>query len=194
MAEAPILVVDDEEEVLQVIQEYLKESGYSVVIARDLSEALAKISSDELQTVISDLLLGADRLGGIEVLRESAKKSIPCILISGNANLEALKEAINLGASHFLDKPFELADLLTIIKKTKAKPQAIQDKSEQLIQSSGLTHRESEIFHLIAKGLSNRDIAEATGTSERTVKAHISSIFRKLEVSSRAELLSKLIV
>ena len=188
------MVVDDEEEVLQVIQEYLKESGYSVVIARDLSEALAKISSDELQTVISDLLLGADRLGGIEVLRESAKKSIPCILISGNANLEALKEAINLGASHFLDKPFELADLLTIIKKTKAKPQAIQDKSEQLIQSSGLTHRESEIFHLIAKGLSNRDIAEATGTSERTVKAHISSIFRKLEVSSRAELLSKLIV
>ena len=132
-------------------------------------------------------------MGGIEVLRESARKSIPCILISGNAHLAALKEAINLGASHFLDKPFELSDLLTIIKKTKARPQQIQDKSEELIQKSGLTHRESEIFHLIAKGLSNRDIAEATGTSERTVKAHISSIFRKLEVSSRAELLSKLI-
>ena len=63
MAKAPILVVDDEEDVLQVIQEFLKESGYSVVTARDLSGALAKIASNDLQTVISDLLLGGGSFG-----------------------------------------------------------------------------------------------------------------------------------
>lgn len=54
--------------------------------------------------------------------------------------------------------------------------------------TDGLSHREREIVAAVARGLSNRDIASATGIAQQTVKNHLSSIFQKLNVRSRVQL------
>lgn len=190
---AKILVVEDEQDIRELVSEFLEENEYAVESVESLNSALLKINSLRFDLVIADIFLGPDRLGGIQILETVQPTGLPVVLISGNADMEALKKAINLGAKFFLEKPFDLDNLQKIIHEVLDDRGSMDSRLNSLAQEKSLTSREKEIFELVSKGLSNRDIATATGTSERTVKAHLSSIFKKSQVSSRSELLSLLL-
>jgi len=100
----------------------------------------------------------------------------------GNSRMASvhLKQAIEIiDAGNLWFYPEFMASLI----KNSNRPAA--SKNENI---GRLTERENEIAGLVSKGLSNRDIAEQAGISERTVKAHLTSIFEKLEVSDRLSL------
>jgi DNA-binding NarL/FixJ family response regulator len=190
---AKILVVEDEPDLLQMTVENLQRIGFQVTGAESLDRALNSVAESNYDLVIADIFLGPERMGGITILEKVQESSLPVILISGNANMEALKKAINLGARFFLEKPFDFESLKSVVQDVLNNSSDMESRIKRLSEEKKLTNRETEIFLLLSKGLSNREIANATETSERTVKAHISSIFKKCDVSSRAELLSILL-
>lgn len=188
-----ILVVDDEQEITDMMNEYLSSIGYQVETALSMEEARSALSCNQFGLCIVDIFLGPNRLGGVELTESLRSSRTPVVLISGNASLEALKRAINAGTRYFFEKPFDLKELEIVCKEVMSGGVTFEQKFEKMVGEKQLTPREVEIFRLLSKGLSNKEISENIQTSERTVKAHISSIFKKFEVSSRAELLSRLI-
>ena len=188
----PILVVEDDRELQDVLVGHLRSQGYPVSAARTLQEAKELCQKESHRLVIADLLLGEDSRGGLKLFG-TLRQGVPFILISGNANREALAEAINCGVSRFFEKPFRLSDLSKAVTELLEKSSLPQERMERLFKEKELTNREKEVLSLLMKGCSNRQIAEQIQTAERTVKAHLSSVFKKFGVKSRAELLSQLL-
>jgi len=188
-----LLVVDDEPDLLDILGEALTDSGFSVEKASSLDQAKVALDNKKFGLVICDISLGTNRRGGLQVLDQAGDKSVPVILISGNADYEVLKLAINKGARFFLEKPFDLSILAKMVREAISPKGDIQKKIGGMSSQFELTAREREVFEFLARGLSNKEIASSLGTSERTVKAHLSSIFKKCSVESRSELLSSLL-
>jgi len=188
-----LLVVDDEPDLLDILVETLMDSGYAVEKAGSVEEATTALSAKKFGLVICDISLGSNRRGGLQVLDQSGDKSIPVILISGNADYEVLKLAINKGVRFFLEKPFDLSILDKMVREAIAPKGDLHKKIGIMAEQFQLTAREREVFELLARGLANKEIASSLGTSERTVKAHLSSVFKKCNVESRSELLSSLL-
>ena len=109
-----LLVVDDEKEVVQLYRDKLMKEGYQVAVAYDGEEALAKVASEKPDIVLLDLSL--PKVDGFEVLKQIREKDkdkwIPVIMISANADLEAVKKCYGLEADHYLTKPCEMDKVL----------------------------------------------------------------------------------
>lgn len=188
-----VLVVDDESEITEMISDYLSSVGFQVKAASDLHQAKSILSAEAFSLLIVDIFLGPNRMGGVELAESLKDSKTPVVLISGNASVESLKRALNAGAKYFFEKPFDMKELEKVCTEVIRNNDLFAMKFDALVCDKDLTPREIEIFKLLCKGLSNKDIATTIETSERTVKAHISSVFKKCNVSSRAELLSLLI-
>jgi DNA-binding NarL/FixJ family response regulator len=193
MGAAELLIVEDEPDLVDVLTESLTSMGYSIHRAGTVEQAKQSLWASKFHLIICDLSLGNKRKGGLEILEEAASRSTPVILISGHADFEVLKTAINEGVRFFLEKPFDLEVLAKFVREALAGRFELRQRLERLSREKELTPREQEVFDLLSKGLSNKQISEGLGTSERTVKAHLSSIFKKFTVDSRAELLSLLL-
>lgn len=102
-----ILVVDDEPAIRTALCEILKRAGHHTLAARDGQEALGILDEQESWLVLADLRM--PRLGGLDLLREVKRRSpdTHVVLISGYASLDSAIEAVRLGASDYLLKPFD---------------------------------------------------------------------------------------
>jgi len=111
-----ILVVDDEEEIRSLLCSFLEGQGYQVVLASDGNEALDLVETENAQVVILDIKLPG--LNGIEVCKrlkaQEKTRSIPVIIITGFGDNKLL--ALDVGADDFVNKPFDMADLLIRVK------------------------------------------------------------------------------
>ena len=139
---------------------------------------------------VLDVVLGDDDRGGLRVLEAIRARSarVPVVIVTAFADVAKVKAALNLGASHLLEKPFRAAELLTVIDRLRA---ARPDPSEAVVQAfarAGLTRRESEVALLALKGLSSPEIAHVLGMSDKTVRQHLSRVYEKHGVSGRGEL------
>ncbi len=113
-----ILVVDDEKTVTDVLGERLAREGYGVCIAHDGEEALQKLSAEDPDIILLDLLM--PKRNGFEVLQEIRGKYTdrwrPVIIVSAQTDLESVKKSYGLEADHYLTKPCSLEQLLCGIK------------------------------------------------------------------------------
>jgi DNA-binding response OmpR family regulator len=111
-----ILVVDDEEEIRTLLENFLTGQGYGVILASDGNVALELAETENPQIIILDIKLPG--LNGIEVcrrLKEKEKtKSIPVIVITGFGDNKIV--ALDAGADDFVNKPFDLAELSIRVK------------------------------------------------------------------------------
>src|SRR5258705_5052716 len=114
---ASILVVDDEPVVQDAVRWLLRSQGYDVDTARNGEEALSRIAHQEFDVVVSDIKMPG--LNGLDVLERSRalKPNLSVILMTGYASLETAIEALRLGASDYLRKPFELDDLTLSVER-----------------------------------------------------------------------------
>jgi DNA-binding NtrC family response regulator len=114
---ASILVVDDEPVVQDAVRWLLRTQGYDVDIARNGEEALSRIAQHEFDVVVSDIKMPG--LNGLAVLERSRalKPNLSVILMTGYASLETAIEALRLGATDYLRKPFELDDLTQSVER-----------------------------------------------------------------------------
>ncbi len=112
-----VLLVDDEEDILEVIQDRLEAYGFTVVVAGNGVEALAKLGAEKFDGVFMDVKM--PEMGGIEALEEIRKRDphIPVIIITSSSTREAAMATIAKGANEYVLKPFEWSELKAKIEK-----------------------------------------------------------------------------
>src|SRR6185436_15399636 len=114
---ASILVVDDEPVVQDAVRWLLRAQGYDVDTVGNGEEALSRIAQHEFDVVVSDIKMPG--LNGLDVLERSRalKPNLSVILMTGYASVETAIEALRLGATDYLRKPFELDDLTLSVER-----------------------------------------------------------------------------
>lgn len=113
------------------------------------------------------------------------------LVISNYNGDEDIHQALAAGAMGYLFKSVVEDELIDAIREISAGqsylPKGVASRLNENAAGMRLTHREDEILELLGKGLRNRELGQVLGVSEDTVKTHLKSLFRKLEVSDRAE-------
>ncbi len=117
-ARGPVLVVDDEPDIVDFLTTVLADEGYRIEIARDGLEALSKMHEVQPSLVILDLMM--PRMSGFEVLdtlRAAGNKRRPSVIVlSAKATHQDILTALEKGADDFIPKPFDLEDLLLRVR------------------------------------------------------------------------------
>lgn len=203
-----VALVDDQTLMREGLRNLLELTDDIRVIAEaaDGAEAIEMIPRVRPDVVLLDVRM--PRRSGIDVLQtlKHGQRLPPTILLTTFDDDTALLEGIRAGARGFLLKDVSLDDLTRAIREVAAggtimRP-AITDRIlrtagqvatdfEAMEQPDRLSRREVETLRLMAGGHSNREIADAFGTTEGTVKNHVSSILSKLGVKSRTQAVLK---
>jgi len=116
----PILVVDDDRKIVQLVRTYLERAGYRVVAAGDGSAALAAIETEEPALVVLDLMLPViDGLSVLEIVRR--RGSTPVIVLSARGTTSDRIEGLRTGADDYLPKPFSPGELVARVERVLAR-------------------------------------------------------------------------
>jgi len=204
-----IVIVDDHVLVREGLKMLLEsEAGYTVVgEATGRAEAMALVEREKPDLVLLDLDLG--RENGLDLIPDflKADKNIRILVLTGVSDEQAHRRALRLGALGILRKEMASEVLLRAVERVGAGevwldrslasnlladiPRAprSQEPSPRTAMIDSLSQREMEILACIGDGLSNKKIGERLFISETTVRHHLTSIFSKLEVHDRLELI-----
>ncbi|WP_426749802.1 response regulator transcription factor [Myxococcus sp. Y35] len=189
---ATIFLVDDDESVLRGLGRLLRAAGYATKPFTSPSEFLAQLSGDTPGCAVLDLRMPG--LNGLELQEAMAFKNchLPVIFISGHGDVPASVRAMKAGAVDFLLKPFDEQQLLGAISQALTKDAAARagraETAALHARHAVLTPREREVCALVAQGLTNKEVAQRLGTTEKTIKVHRARVIQKLDVDSVAEL------
>lgn len=190
-----ILIIDDNPKLLE---DALPMYGYDVKTAHDGLMGLKILSeeSEPFDLILLDVVMpNLDGWETLKSIRENEKtKHIPIIMLTavneGNKQISGLK----FGADDYVTKPFILPNLLArieaLLRRCKWSNEKKHAAALPFVTSepiSPLTSREKEILTLVAKGASNLEIAEKLFVREVTVKTHLNSIYKKLNVDNRVQ-------
>lgn len=213
--EATVLLVDDEQHVTESVRALLRKHPYQVWTASSAAEALVILQKQSVDVIVCDEEMPG--MKGTAFLELVARDYPQCgrILLTGRATLEVAIQAINGGKiSRLLRKPCQATELVGAIEDTLAKvssasegspqhalgPAVVQHPSAALSARFGsldaralqtLSSRELEILELVLSGQRLSQVAKSLFVSPHTVRNHMKAIFRKLDVHSQVELLSK---
>lgn len=115
--DARILVVDDDRLLLEVVGDFLRDSGYEVDVAENASIALAKFNPGKYRLAILDMVLPG--MSGLELMNRlmNLDKHLFCLIMTGFANLESAYEAMVEDSSDYIIKPFHLLELLNVVQR-----------------------------------------------------------------------------
>jgi DNA-binding NarL/FixJ family response regulator len=196
-----ILITDDHPVVREGLSAMLSREPYIEVVgeARDGREAIAKV--DELRPDIVLMDLRMPEMDGVEAMRQIRARhpDIQFIVLTTYNNDEYIFKGIEAGARAYLLKDAPRDDLFKAIRAVSRGESIIEpavagkvldrltELSRQASTPEVLSDREVEVLILIARGSSNKIIADRLNIGQSTVKTHIQSIFRKLEVNDRTE-------
>jgi DNA-binding NarL/FixJ family response regulator len=186
-----ILIVDDHPLMREGLTLVLEASGKMAVVghAGDGTEAVRLFA--RLQPDITLMDLQMPKLNGVEAItsiRSQSPKARIIVLTTYAGDTRALR-ALKAGASGFLLKNSVRKDLLEAIQVVSSGrrylPPDVATEIAVHAVDEPLTSREIDILRLIAQGKANKEIAHQIGVGEETVKAHLKSIFAKLDVADR---------
>ena len=198
-----VIIIDDHTLFREGLQRLLVRHEIDVVSSVSNGEdGIKSIKKLEPDIVLLDLRM--PNVNGIDVLKKIREhnKSLPVVMLTTSDDEKDLIEAFRNGASGYLLKDMEPDDLVVALRdvlkgETIVAPNLVQilakfhqgDDTEINITNliATLTPRENEILELLAEGQSNKLIAKNLGISDGTVKLHVKSILRKLEIHSRVE-------
>jgi DNA-binding NarL/FixJ family response regulator len=186
-----LLLVEDEAPAREALLRALERENIDAVGAESVEDALAKLEGIRfLEGVVADVRLGADELGGMRLLSELKLRNVraPVVIITAFADVEIVKRALNDGAAYLMEKPFRAADLIATLRRVLAEPRDIGFLVERALAQANLTDKELSIAKLVLKGLTSVEIARLEGNAEKTVRQHITRVYLKCGVSTRAEL------
>ncbi|MEO0486648.1 MAG: sigma-54 dependent transcriptional regulator [Pseudomonadota bacterium] len=114
-----ILIVDDEKDIRELISDILEDEGFTTRLAANSDEAMAQITSEPPALLILDIWLKDSRMDGIDILKAVKRDNpdVPVVIISGHGNIEIAVAAIRQGAYDFIEKPFNIDQLLVVIRR-----------------------------------------------------------------------------
>ena len=188
-------VVDDDASFRTAVERRLKKAGYEVVTYPSAQHFLNRMPIDsELGCILLDVripgLSGPELQGRLSELGST----LPIVFLTGHVDVPTTVRTIKAGAEDFLTKPVASDELLQAIERAMAQHEARRGLKSKLdmvrAHIAALTPREREVFELVVRGKTNKQIANALGCTERTVKAHRQGVMKKMQVESLAELVT----
>jgi FixJ family two-component response regulator len=191
-AESIVFVIDDDPSFRRSTEMLIESAGVSVQTFSSAEEFLRSRRPDGPACLLLDVRL--PHLSGLELQRELTKAGvqIPIIFITGHGDIPMTVQAMKAGAIEFLTKPFREQDLLDGIRRAINSDRATRLQREKLADLHGrhqsLTAREREVMARVVTGMLNKQIADALGITEKTVKVHRGHIMQKMRVKSLADL------
>ncbi|EIE48963.1 AAA family ATPase [Salipiger aestuarii] len=141
-----ILIVDDERDIRELIGDILEDEGYSTRLAANSTEAMHEVNAEPPGLLILDIWLKDSKMDGIDILKTVKRDNpdIPIIIISGHGNIEIAVAAIKQGAYDFIEKPFNIDQLLVVIRRA-------METSRLRRENQKLRRRETEVCEMIGE-------------------------------------------
>jgi len=114
-----ILVVDDEKDIRELVSDILVDEGYTTRKAANSDDTFAEINKEAPDLIILDIWLKESKLDGIDILKAVRRDNpdIPVVIISGHGNIEIAVAAVKQGAYDFIEKPFNIDQLMVVIAR-----------------------------------------------------------------------------
>jgi RNA polymerase sigma factor (sigma-70 family) len=192
------LVVEDDAGWRSILEELLSDAGFQVRTCASFGDALGYLRKEKFSLAIIDLSLqgminspmaydpNRSNLEGYQLLVATQTNNIPTIVVSGITEPEEIQRVYSeYSISAYIEKQaFDRAAFRRAVEETKSMYQSLNELN-------ALTEREREVLDLLARGLTNKEIAEKLVITTNTVKRHLKAIFEKLDVHTRSAATSK---
>lgn len=198
MAEAPLVhVVDDDEAVRDSLALLLETAGFSVRTYASAPALLKALANQATGCVLTDVRM--PELDGLALQRRLTELGIrlPVIVMTGHGDVPIAVEALKAGATDFLEKPFDDAQLLAAVSGALVVSRRVSEAASAVAEISArlasLTPREREVLDRLVKGHPNKTIAYDLGSSPRTVEVHRARVMEKMAARSLPDLVRMVI-
>lgn len=201
MSKARVLIADDHSMVREGLKQLIElESDIEVIgQAGDGDEAINMVHDLKPDVLLLDINM--PKINGLEVLEilKEENDEVKILILTIHNEIEYLYRAVEIGVNGYVLKDSESDVLIKAIRSINNGESYIQPNMASLlfkkingeldnqIKHNKLTKREIEVLKLITQGLLNKEIADLLCISEKTVKNHVSNIFKKIEVSDRTQ-------
>lgn len=196
-----VVLADDHILIREGIRQLLEFDGSISIVgeANDGDECIEKLLKVKPDVLLLDVNM--PKKNGIEVLEEIKRRNIDVkvLILTVHNETEYLLKAVDIGVDGYILKDSESSELKKAIQTVLTGEQYIQpslipalnnrliSRDEDKDKIDSLTKRELEVLIQVANGMFNKEIANSLNISERTVKNHISNIFKKIDVSDRTQ-------
>ncbi|EPX76050.1 sigma-54-dependent transcriptional regulator [Salipiger mucosus] len=159
-----ILIVDDERDIRELIGDILEDEGFTTRLAGNSSEAMSEVNAEPPGLLILDIWLKDSKMDGIDILKTVKRDNpdIPVVIISGHGNIEIAVAAIKQGAYDFIEKPFNIDQLLVVIRRA-------METSRLRRENLKLKRRETEVAQMVGDSASFRAL---TGQLDKVTKSN----------------------
>ncbi len=187
---ATVLLVEDEDDTREMLSRALSRAGHRCVSARGPSEALEVArKAGFVDVVVTDVAMDGDDRAGLRLLASlrAAGVHAPVVVITAYADVDKVKTALNEGAAYLLEKPFRATELCEAIARIQSQSGGVEHAIEQVLSRASLTDKERVVARHLLEGLSSTEIAAVAHNSPKTIRQHVSRIYEKCGVGSRAE-------
>lgn len=201
MERISVMIADDHSMIREGLKQLLEFDGSIEVVgeASNGVECLEKLKECNPEVLLLDINM--PEKSGIEVLKQMKEENIEIkvLILTVHNEMDYLMKAVDIGVDGYILKDSESSELKKAIKAVRdgenyIQPSLIPALNSQLLSRdtdkdkiSFLTNRELEVLVQVANGMFNKEIATNLNISERTVKNHISNIFKKIDVSDRTQ-------
>jgi FixJ family two-component response regulator len=185
-----VCIVDDDLEVRDSMSLMLGLKGFD---CRTYASGIAFLSAPPTRPCCLVLDLKMGEMDGLTLQEKIKAKNLPVeiVFLTAFADVDVMRSAFLNSAVDFLEKPVVIDQMLNALDKAFSRLRAKEDgRSVDLLQET-LTPREKEVFGVISRGLTHREIGDMLGISPRTVEVHKGRIMEKLGVKTMAELIKK---
>ena len=188
-------IVDDDASFARAIERLLKHAGYDVATYAAAQHLIERLPNQgELGCVLLDVQIPGMDGPALQTKLNDLGSTLPIIFVTGHPDIPSTVRAIKAGADDFLTKPVASADLVRAIEQALARHKASLDLKNRLdelrARIGSLKPRQREVFALVIRGKTNKEIARALGGTERTIKAHRHMVMEKMQAKSLPELVS----
>jgi DNA-binding NarL/FixJ family response regulator len=184
-----LLLVEEDSAALEVLARRLEVAGWTCLPHTSGEAALRDSDLRFVEVVVADIAGAPERMNGIELVQALRRQKMfaPVVLMTGVTTKDALKAALNAGVSFLVEKPFKIETLLAALDKVSRVDIDLARLIDRTLAQGKLTPKEEAAARLVLKGLSTAEIAALLANSQKTIKQHLTQIYQKLGVTSRAD-------
>ncbi len=179
-----VYVIDDEADVCEALKVLLDTAGLEARTYASAEEFLSDVKVSRPLCLLVDVRLPG--MSGLDLVRHLQRGPVRpiVVMITGHGDVPLAVKAMRAGALHFMEKPFEPAELLETLEEAlqRVSRMAIEEAASAAIEASyrSLTPREQEVMSLLAEGMPTKLLATRLGISTRTAEHHRAAVLKKM--------------